>query len=278
MQKDFIEKVNGTYFNEKVGLWWLVKSLLSWGLLTYNQSIHNIKPALTASKSLQIARNTKWGYLQYMDCSPSDSLLFSCFQLFMWRSLMRFSMRWFSPCVAGELGGELGDMRDGIGGEEGGVQQPDGDGEDQEEDPREPKELWDPRVHGDQLWGSFIGGEGGPGFVWSISALPLNAEKVSLAQRLPVPIMLIPIEVPLFKPSDACVSMPCLMLCCELLSRGLLSLRKKICQDVFILNGRNESGLPHLYERQISASCVCFLKGGQVLNKTSQWLKYKAAL
>ena len=50
---------------------------------------------------------------------------------------MRFSIRWFSPCVAGELG----DMRDGIGGEEGGVQQPDGDGEDQEEDPREPKEL-----------------------------------------------------------------------------------------------------------------------------------------
>ena len=59
----------------------------------------------------------------------------------MWRSLIKFSIRWFSPCAAGELGGELGDMRDGIGGEEGGVQQPDGDGEDQEEDPREPKEL-----------------------------------------------------------------------------------------------------------------------------------------
>ena len=59
----------------------------------------------------------------------------------MWRSLIKFSMRWFSPCAAGELGGELGDMRDGMGGEEGGVQQADGDGEDQEEDPREPKEL-----------------------------------------------------------------------------------------------------------------------------------------
>ena len=246
MQKDFIANLSGTYFVEEVRLWWLVKSLLSWGLLTYNQSIHNIKPAIAASKSLQIARNTKWGYLQYMDCSFSDFLIFSRFQLLMWSSLIKFSIRWFSPCAAGELGGELGDMRDGIGGEEGGVQQADGDGEDQEEDPREPKELWDPRVHGDQFWGSLIGGEGGPGNVWDISALPLSAEKVSLAQVLPAPIMLMPIEVPLFRPSDACVSMPCLMLCCELLSRGLLSLRKKMCQDVFILKGRNESGLPHL--------------------------------
>ena len=88
-----------------------------------------------------------------------------------------------------------------------------------------------------------MGGEGGPGFVWSISALPLNAEKVSLAQRLPAPIMLMPIEVLFFKPSDACVSMPCLMLCCELLSRGLLSLRKAMSRCIHFWD---KSGFPHL--------------------------------
>ena len=79
MQKYFIKRANCTYFNEKIGLWWLVKSLLSWGLLTYNQSIHNIKLALSASKSLQIARNIKWGYLQFIVFEDKSDTIYTFF-------------------------------------------------------------------------------------------------------------------------------------------------------------------------------------------------------
>ena len=132
--------------------------------------------------------------------------------------------------------GEAGERREGRGGEEGGVQADDGAQDD-------PRELWDPGLHGDQAVASVIGGEGGPGFAFDNSTLPpTELENPSLAaddeEELAGPIMLTPSEVP-FMPKDAlpsmplipiiefpAASMPCLMLCWELPSRGLLSLKK----------------------------------------------------
>ena len=131
--------------------------------------------------------------------------------------------------------GEAGERREGRGGEDGGVHADDGAQDD-------PRELWDPGVHGDQAVASVIGGEGGPGFPFDNSVLPATVENPSLAaddkEGLVVPIMFIPSEVP-FMPKEAPPSMPlmpiiefpaasrpCLMLCWELPSRGLLSLKK----------------------------------------------------
>ena len=132
--------------------------------------------------------------------------------------------------------GEAGERREGMGGEDGGVQADEG----AHDDPREPKqELWDPGLHGAQAEvGSVRGGEGGPGFAFDNSTLPPIVENRSLAaggdneEGLVVPIMLMPreapsiwpIEGPLMPKEAPAASMPCLMLCWELPSKGLLSL------------------------------------------------------
>ena len=142
--------------------------------------------------------------------------------------------------------GEAGERREGMGGEDGGVQADEG----AHDDPREPKqELWDPGLHGAQAEvGSVRGGEGGPGFAFDNSTLPPSVENRSLAaggdneEGLVVPIMLMPREAPSIWPIEGplmpeeapsmplmpkeapAASMPCLMLCWELPSKGLLSL------------------------------------------------------
>ena len=138
-------------------------------------------------------------------------------------SLIRFSIRWFPPSW-GELGGETGERREGIGGEEGGVQEDGGT----QDDPSDAIEgLWDPGAHVDQAGGSVNGGEGGPGFAFDMSTL----EKLSLAadeEENVVPIMVKPGEVhpmPFMPREEPDASKPCLMLCWELPSRGLLSLK-----------------------------------------------------
>merc|ERR1712020_83736 len=84
----------------------------------------------------------------------SLSLTLGCVQLLMWSNLIRFSMRWFSPPPwEGEVVGEAGERREGIGGEEGGVQAEEGAQEGKQE-------LWGAGLHGAQAGASVMGGEG----------------------------------------------------------------------------------------------------------------------